>query len=210
MHRIAQSFRDAEISNERVITRDENVRGLDVAMYHSLGVCIAQCISDFTQDSRRFVHGQLACAREPVAKVLAADERHGVVEEISACAGCKKGNNVRMLQPRGELDLAAKAVGVQSSGEVGRQNLDHNLAAEVGVCRHEDTRHSPTAKLAVDLIDRAEYFLQLALKIGRQVRVLRQGCPNYGLGEAAEPHSAYKTLKLADLVSERMPGIELS
>ena len=81
-----------------------------------------------------------------------------------------------MLQPRRELDLASKAIRVQSGGEIGRKNLDNHLSSELGLRRHEHTRHSSTAELAVDSICGAECFLQLTLKIGRQARLLGLEC----------------------------------
>ena len=163
-------------------------------MHDSLRMCVAQCISNFAEDSRRFIHRQLACSREPGAQVFAADERHCVVEEIAARARSKKGNDVRMLKPRSELNLPTKAVAIQPCREIGRENLDNNLSSELGLRRDKYTRHSPTAELAVDLVDRGEYFLQLALKIGRQAPFLGLECPNYGLSGLERPIHTFTKL----------------
>ena len=56
---------------------------------------------------------------------------------------------MRVLERRGELDLAAEAVDVEARAELGREHLDHDLPAERGFLGQEDAAHPPTAKLAL-------------------------------------------------------------
>ena len=72
-----------------------------------------------------------------------------------------------MLQSRGELYLATKAICIQSGGKFWWENLDYDLAIELDVGRNEYMRHSGAAQLPVDAISVAEDFLKLNLKIGR-------------------------------------------
>ena len=57
---------------------------------------------------------------------------------------------MRVLEPGGELDLALEAVDAHAGGELGRQHLDDDLAAERGARREEDARHAAAAELALD------------------------------------------------------------
>ena len=64
-----------------------------------------------------------------------------------------------MLQPRRELDLAAKPIDVESRAELGRQNFDDDLATERDLANDEDARHSAT-QIIRHLIAFAERALQ--------------------------------------------------
>jgi hypothetical protein len=148
-----------------MIPRDENVLGLDVAMYYALRVRVAQCIGDFAKNLRRFLNRQLTRARNSRAQILATDERHRVIEERSFRARGKKWNDVRMLQPRSELNLPPKTIGVDSRGKVRRENLDDYLSLELGLDGDEDARHTCASELSIDAIGGPEEFLELGLKV---------------------------------------------
>ena len=66
---------------------------------------------------------------------------------------------MRLLQSRCQLNLAAKAVDVESGTELRWQHFDDDIATEVDFARDEDTRH-PTAQVAGDLVAIAERALQ--------------------------------------------------
>ena len=70
-----------------------------------------------------------------------------------------------MLQPRSKLNLAAKTIGVDSCGEIGRKNLDDDLSLELGLGGDEDARHSCSAELSIYSIGGAEQLLELSLKV---------------------------------------------
>ena len=64
--------------------------------------------------------GQLLLALEPVAQRLAVDERHDVVEQCRPLRPNRcSGEDVRMLQVRGGLDLGQEALGAEGRAELG-------------------------------------------------------------------------------------------
>src|SRR5688572_13441224 len=185
----AQCFGDTEIGDECVTAGNENVLRLYVAMNDSLRMRVAESIGDLAQDPRRFLHRQLTSARETVTQVLAVDERHRVVEEISACTGGEEWYDVRMLKPRRELNFPAETIDVELRGQVGRKDLDHDLPVELELSRDEHAGHPRAAKLPVDTVGSAEYLLELALKIGRQLLLLRIRVSEYACEARWQPRS---------------------
>ena len=59
---------------------------------------------------------------------------------------------MRMLESCGELNFAAEAIGVDSRGEIGRENFYDDLAVELGLGCDEDAGHAGAAELAVDAV----------------------------------------------------------
>ena len=73
---------------------------------------------------------------------------------------------MRVLQLRGELDLAAEAVDVETRAELGRQHLDDDLAAERRLLGDEHAAHPPAAELALEAVGAAERRLQPGQQVG--------------------------------------------
>jgi hypothetical protein len=123
-------------------------------MNHALLVRVAQSICNFAKNLCGFLDWKLSALCETRPEILSGDERHRVVQQRSLCAGCKKWNDVRMLQSRRELDLAPESIGVDSRCKIGRKDLDDDLTIELGLSRNKDARHSRAAQLAVDSVGR--------------------------------------------------------
>lgn len=66
---------------------------------------------------------------------------------------------MRMLQPRRETDLALEPSDVHVSGELRRENLDHDRTVQPEVLGDEDAAH-PAAELALDAVIGAEDALE--------------------------------------------------
>jgi hypothetical protein len=141
------------------MTREQNIFRLDVAMRGALSVRVFQRVGDVMENSHSLRDRQLARTLQSRAECLSFDERHRVIKEIVFRAGEKERHDVRMLQPRGELNLAAKPIDVESGAELGRQNFDDDLAAERDFANDEDTRH-PATQIVRHLIAFAERALQ--------------------------------------------------
>src|SRR5262245_3009890 len=65
-----------------------------------------------------------------------------------------------MLEPRGELDLALKALHAERLEQLRSRHLDDDGALECGFFRHEDAGHPSTAKLPVYAVRRAKPILE--------------------------------------------------
>ena len=59
---------------------------------------------------------------------------------------------MRMLKLRGNLDLAPEPLAIDARGELRRQYLYDDLAAERPVGRDEDAAHPGAEELALDLV----------------------------------------------------------
>jgi hypothetical protein len=80
-------------------------------VHHAVPVGIVERRRGFPGNPERVVHRELTLAPEPVAERLALDERHGEPEAPRGLAGVVDAQDVRVLEPGGELDLALEALG---------------------------------------------------------------------------------------------------
>jgi len=100
----------------------------------------------------RLVNRQLAVAGEPAPDVLAVHERHDVVEESLGLARVVQREDVGVLQPGGDLDLAEEAVRTQRGGQLGAQDLERHFAAVLEILREIHRRHPALSQLALQAI----------------------------------------------------------
>ena len=171
----AQRLGDPEIGDHRRAAREQDVLRLDVAVHDPLGVGVGQRPRDIAQDADRLGHGETYARGKPRPEGLAAHERHRVVGQASRLAGGENRDDVRLLQPCGELYLAREALGAQALRQPGSDHLDHHLAAERGLVGDKHPRHPPTAELAFEGVGRPEGALELVAEVGH-----RQGRPDVG------------------------------
>ena len=83
--------------------------------------------------------------------------------------------DVRVLETRGELDLAQEALGAQGVTEVGMQNLEGDRAVVTEVMRQVNRRHAPVTKLALDGIARRQALLELRTQVGHGLPYMERG-----------------------------------
>ena len=76
-------------------------------------VGVLQRLRRLARDPERVLDRELALPPEPVAQALALDERHGEPEPARRPRRSRDGEDVGMLQPGGELDLALEALGAE-------------------------------------------------------------------------------------------------
>jgi len=150
--RRAQRFGYAEIGDHGVLPRDQHVVRLDVPVDQSVLVGIGERLRDVEQDAHRFGDRQFALTHELRPQGLAFDQRHRVVEQTLSRSGGEQGDDVRVLQLGGALDLTAEPLHVEPGGEVRGQHLDHDLAIEGDLGGDEDATHPATAELALDAV----------------------------------------------------------
>ncbi len=167
-HRGAERFRDAEVGDQRVRTLREDVRRLDVAMDDAARVRKRERVDYVMQNPRHFARAELLLALERRAQRLAFDVRHRVPEQIALLAGREQRHDVRVLQLRGDLDLAAEPVAIDAGGELGRQHLDDDVAAEHAVDGDEDAAHAATGQLVIELIVGPQRTLEVLSEISHR------------------------------------------
>ena len=132
----AHRARDAEVGDQRDAVDDQDVLGLDVAVHDVLLVRVAERGGDLTGEPQRVLDRQLRLAPQPRAERLARDVRHHVVEEAAGCPRIEQRHDVRMIQPRGDLDLAQEPLAADRRGISGFSTL----IATCGRCLRSSAR----------------------------------------------------------------------
>ena len=87
---------------------------------------VLKAVRDFARDGDGIGHGELLLAIQPVAQRLAFDVRHGEPEASVHGAGIEDAEDVRMLEPRSELDFLLEAVSTQARGYLVVQHLERH------------------------------------------------------------------------------------
>ena len=72
---------------------------------------------------------------------------------------------MRVLETGGEPDLALEALDVHRGAGLGRQHLDHDLAAEPDLFGEEDATHPAAAQLPQDAVGVPEGGLEALLQL---------------------------------------------
>jgi hypothetical protein len=149
----AECQRNAEVRDERRSVVQEDVLWLDVPMNHSFSD------APMRARSRRrhaipncFVERKIPFVLKPPAKRPALDVRHDIEHESIRLARVMERENVRVLQPRGGLDLRQKPLNSQRSGDVRMEDFDSDVSLVAEIPGEIYRRHSATPELPVDPI----------------------------------------------------------
>jgi hypothetical protein len=156
----AQGDGNPEIGNQRLSIAEEDVLGLDVAMNDALPMCVVQRQRGFPADANRVLDRKLGFSRQTVAQAFAFDERHRKPEQVAGAAGVIHAQDVRMLQPRRQLDFALEALGAQRCRQLRLENLERYGTIVLDVARKVDRRHTATAKLPFNRIATGQRLAQ--------------------------------------------------
>jgi hypothetical protein len=89
---------------------------------------------------------------ESIAKRFALDIWHSIVEKLAVLARREQRDDMRMLQLRRNLDLAAETLAIDAGCELGRQYFYHDLSAEGSVGGDENATHARAGELALYVI----------------------------------------------------------
>ena len=135
-------------------------------MHGTVPVRVVEGGCHFARQSQGLVDRELSLAREPLAQALALHVGHHVVEQARSLARVEQRQDVRMLEPRGELDFAQEALGTDRRGERGVQHLDRHRATVPEVLGQEHGGHAAATQLAPDRVAAAERGVQLVGEIG--------------------------------------------
>ena len=122
-------------------------------------------VGDLDQDADRLVHRELALRERGGRGGSPVHVGHDVVEEAVGLAGVEQRQDVRVLQPGGDADLAGEALGAEGRGELGAEHLDGDLAVVLQVVGEVDGGHAALAELALDPVGGAEGTLKLVAQV---------------------------------------------
>src|SRR3954466_2290035 len=107
-------------------------------------------MGDLVSDPKGVVDTQALLALEPMAQRLALDERHHVVQDAVRFARVVHGDDVRVLKPGGNADLAQEALAPER--EIRVHDLDSHRAVVAQVASTKDPRHPAAPDLALELV----------------------------------------------------------
>ena len=134
----------------------QNVFGLDVAMNHTMPVCITKRAGDFVCDAERVVDGELSLAVESCAKRFTFDVRHHVEKLAFNLSRIEQRENVWMLKSCSYMDLGQESLGAKHSCELRKENFYCDLASVAQIFGEIDSRHTALTKLALDTVPLGE------------------------------------------------------
>ncbi len=99
-------------------------------------------------------------AVQAIAERFALDERHHIIEEARGVSGVVQRQDVRVLQPGGDLDLLDEPVRPDLRRQLGMQHLDRDAAVMLQVFGEEYGGHPPTPQLPLHGIAVGERLTQ--------------------------------------------------
>ena len=156
--RVEQRLGDAEVRDRRPTLGEQDVLRLDVAVYDAVLVRVRERARHVAQRAHHLGHGQLA-RPQARAQRFALHERHREPGEPVGVAGREEGDDVRMLQPRGERDLALEALHRHAARQLRREHLEDHAPVERRLRGEEDARHPAAAQFAVYAVALAQRLL---------------------------------------------------
>ena len=112
------------------------------------------------RNAERVVHRKLSLAAEAVAERLALDERHGEPQAAGGLARVVDRQDMRVLEPGGELDLALEPLGAEGGGELGEEDLEGDRAVVPEVLGQVDDGHAAAAELTLERVAVRECIAQ--------------------------------------------------
>ena len=142
--------RHAEVGDDRVALLDQDVLGLDVAVHDPLPVRVVEGVGRLAREPERACQGKPAVASEMVAKGAALDIRGDIVEKAVRLARVVERQQMRMVQPGHDPDLAQEALGAEHLGESRLQDLERDDAVVPQVAGEIDHGHAAVADLTID------------------------------------------------------------
>ncbi len=150
---VGEGAGDAEVGDEGVaVGRKEDVGGLDVTVDHAMCVGEGEGLGHLARDAQR----------------LALDVGHDVVEQAAGLTAVVDGDDVRMGQAGGGMDLAQEAVGGDGGGQLGAKDLDGDAAVVAQVVGAQDGTHGAVRHLCLQGVATLERGAQGAFGDGRQ------------------------------------------
>ena len=158
----AERARDAEVGDQRrTVRRQQDVLRLHVAVHHAMAVRVVERAGGLGPDPHRVLERELALPVQSASERLALDERHREPEMAAGLTGVEHRQDVGMLQPRGEADLALEPLGAERDGQLRMEHLERDRAVVLEVVREKDGGHAPASDLALEGITTSQPSLEV-------------------------------------------------
>ena len=159
---------DPEIGDQgATIAGQQDVLGLDVAVDDAMLVGVLEGQRRLPRDAQRILHRKLFLSGEPVAEALALDIRHRKPQLTRRFPRVVNREDVGMLQPGDQPDLALEPFGTKSDGELGMQDLQRHRSLVPDVLREVDRGHPTATELPLDPVAVSQRLVQ-RLRLGQR------------------------------------------
>jgi hypothetical protein len=160
---------DAEVDDDRVTAREQDVSGLDVAMDDAVLVRVRERVGDVARDRDRVGNRQLLLARDALAQRLALHEGEHMIEQAARFARVEQREDVRMLERGLDAQLAEEPVGPYRCGELGMKDLERHAALVLDVASEVDGRGATASELSFQLVASGESrpYARIIVRDGR-------------------------------------------
>ncbi len=113
---------------------------------------VVQGPEHFGRDAERLLDRELLLAREPLPEGLALDKGHREPELARRLARIVNREDVRMLEPGGQLDLPLEPLGAERGRQLGMEHLQGDGSLVANVLGQVDGGHPAPAELALEPI----------------------------------------------------------
>jgi hypothetical protein len=131
---------------------EQDVLGLDVAMDDVVPVGVVEGVGHLRGDAHGLVHRQRAFLLKPVAERTVLHDRHHEVEEPARLARVVQRQDVRMIEPCREADLAEEPLPPECLRDASAKHLDCDVALVSEVVREVHGGHAACAEFAFQAI----------------------------------------------------------
>jgi hypothetical protein len=126
---------------------------LDVAVHHAASGRVAECARRLGENAPHLGGRQRPTRRESIGKRLAAQQLHDEVDDLPAPSDAVDGDDMRVLELRRDAALALEALDeALVECELGRQDLDGDVAIQPALTGAIDDRHPAAADLLEDVV----------------------------------------------------------
>jgi hypothetical protein len=150
--RFGDCLGDAKVHDHRVATGEQDVLGLDIAVDHAVPMGHGQRLGDFPQESYGFGNRKLTGAGEPFPERLALHVRHDVVEKSVSLSRVEQAEDVRVLEPGGDFDLAGETLEPHRGGKIGPEHLDRDVPMVAEVLGEINRGHATLSEFSLEAV----------------------------------------------------------
>ncbi len=154
--------RHAEVGDERMAVREQDVLRLDVPVDHAARMGVIERTRDIPSDAQGYLERQSPLALKPSPEGLALHVRHHEPEAVHAAltagggSAVEQGKDVGVLEAGDDTDLAEEPLRTEGRTDFWPQYLQRNLSGVPEILREIHSRHTALADESDDLVPVAE------------------------------------------------------
>ena len=167
----AQRPGDPEVGHQRIaVPGEQEVLRLDVAVDHAVSWAYSSACA--ASRAIRSASSTGSCRSRRSRSRRLSPSTNGMVNQSwpVGLAGVVDREDVGMLEPGGEPDLALEALGAERGGELGMEHLERDRAVVPEVLGEVDRGHAPAAELALERVAVPQRFTKCRDRIRHQPR----------------------------------------